>query len=165
MSGMQPEEIEDLHNPVQAYTLVDLSLLLRSVRHFINNSSSSQKHYEQLRTIEHLHRPNDPILSFDQVKRRVRWLSGVVPVEHDMCVNLCLAFTGPHENLEACACCNEAQYFPGTTKPRKRFTTIPIGPVIQAMYSSRNIADSMHYLERKLVDNLEHVRLNCYIFA
>jgi hypothetical protein len=159
-SGMQPEEIEDLCNPVQAYMLVDLSPLLHSVRHFVNNSSSSQKHYEQLRTIERLHRPDDPILLFDQVKQHVHWLSGVVPVEHDMCVNSCLAFTGPCKNLEACAHCNKARYFPGTTPPQKRFTTIPIGPVIQAMYSSCNIANSMHYLERKLVDNLEHVRLN-----
>jgi hypothetical protein len=83
-----------------------------------------------------------------------------MPVEHDMCVNSCMAFTGPHETLDTCAWCKASQYHPGTTKAQKRFTTIPIGPVIQAMYGSRGVADSMHYLERKLTDNLEHTRLN-----
>ena len=159
-SGMQPDEIDDLRNPGQDYTLVDPSPLLRSLRHFINNVSASRKHYEQLRAIEHMHRSDDPILSFDQVKRRVCWLSGVVPVEYDMCTNSCLAFTGPQESLDACSRCKEPRYCSGTTKPRKRFTTIPIGPILQAMYSSREIASCMHYLERKLAENVEHARPN-----
>ena len=159
-SGMQPEEIDELRNPGQDHMLEDPSPLLRSLRHFVNNSSASRKHYENLRAIEHMHRPDDPMLSFDQVKRRVCWLSGVVPVEYDMCVNSCLAFTGPRESLDACSHCGESRYCPGSTKPQKRFTTIPIGPVIQAMYSSRVIADSMHYMERKLADNVERARLN-----
>lgn len=58
-----------------------------------------------MQTIEHLHRPDDLILSFDQVKQQVRWLSGVMPVEHDMCMNSCMAFTGPHEMLNKCSQC------------------------------------------------------------
>ena len=154
-SAMQAEDIEDLRNPGQDYTLMDPSPLLRSVRHFINNYAASREHYETMRNIERLHRPDDPMLSFDQVKRRVRWLSGVVPVEHDMCVNSCLAFTGPREGLDACPRCKGPRYSPGTTKPQKRFSTIPMGPVIQAMYSSRTVAESMHYLERKLADNVD----------
>jgi hypothetical protein len=83
-----------------------------------------------------------------------------MPVEHDMCMNLCMAFTGPCETLDACAQCKAPWYCPGTTKAQKQFTTIPIRPVIQAMYSSHGVADCMHYLERKLVDNVEHLRLN-----
>ena len=158
-SGMQAEDIDDLHNPGQDYTLVDPSPLLCSVCHFINNLTASWKHYETLWAIEHLHRPNDPILSFDQIKQRVRWLSGVVPVKHDMCLNSCMAFTGPHETLDACARCKEPHYCLSTARPQKCFTTIPMGPVVQAMYGSCNIADSMHYLERKLADNVDHVRL------
>jgi Transposase family tnp2 len=159
-SGMQSDDIDELRNPTQTYTLVDPSPLLRSVRHFINNSSASRKHYESMRTIERLHKPDDPILSFDQVRRRVGWLSGVMPVEHDMCVNSCMAFTGPREPLDACARCHASRYCPGTTKAQKRFTTIPIGPVIQSMYSSPGVAGYMHYLERKLADNVERLRLN-----
>ena len=78
-----------------------------------------------------------------------------MPVEHDMCVNLCLAFTGPHEGLDACPRCKGPQYSPGITKPQKRFSMIPMGPVIQAMYSSCTATESMHYLERKLADNVD----------
>ena len=160
LSGMHPDDVNDLRNPGPEHTLVDPSPLLRSIRHFVNNSSSSRKHYELMRTIKRLHRPDDEILSYDQVKRRVRWLSGVVPVEYDMCVNSCLAYTGPRETLDTCSRCGEPRYCLGTTKPQKRFTTIPMGPVIQALYSSREVADSMHYLERKLTENLALARLS-----
>jgi hypothetical protein len=158
-SGMKADDIDDLRSPGQDYTLVDPSPLLRSVRHFINNSTASRKHYETMRTIERLHRPDNPILSFDQVRRRVGWLSGVMPLEHDMCVNSCMAFTGLRESLDACARCKASRYCLGTTKAQKRFTTIPMGPVIQAMYGSREVAESMHYLERKLAANVTSARL------
>ena len=113
-----------------------------------------------MRTIERLHRPEDQLLSFDQVKQHIHWLSGVVPVEHDICVNSCLAYTGPRETLDSCSHCGEPRYCPGTTKPQKRFTTIPMGPVIQALYSSPEVLNSMHYLENKLTENLACARLS-----
>lgn len=91
LSGMQANDINELHNLEQEYTLVDPSPLLCSVRHFVNNLAASWKHYEVMQTIECLHRPNDLILSFDQVKQHVQWLSGVMPIEHDMC-KLVLSF-------------------------------------------------------------------------
>ena len=36
------------------------------------------------------------------------------------------------------------------------FTTVPIGSVIQALYSSPDTADQMHYLERLFSANAEH---------
>jgi hypothetical protein len=124
------------------------------VRHFINNDLCSRDHYETARQIELLHNPSDPLLSFDQVKRRVGWLSGVVPMEYDMCPKSCAAFTGPYSDLEACPRCSEPRYVPGsTTKAQKRFSTIPIGPVIQAFYGSRMYSKEMHYLEKKLAEN------------
>jgi hypothetical protein len=85
-SGMSIEDIENLRNPGQEPALVDPSPLLRSIRHFINNTGSSREHYDILREIELLNDPKNDFLSFDKVKRRVRWLSGVVPIENDMCV-------------------------------------------------------------------------------
>ena len=37
------------------------------------------------------------------------------------------------------------------------FTTVPIGPAIQALYSSHDVADNMHCPERRLAANLEHI--------
>ena len=68
LSSMQANDINDLRNPGKEYTLVDLSPLLCSVHHFTNNSTSSRKHYEVLWAIERLHSPDDPLLTFDQVK-------------------------------------------------------------------------------------------------
>jgi hypothetical protein len=159
-SGMQPIDIENLRNPGPVLDLLDPSPLLRSLRHFINNASSSRAHYDGIREIELLNNPSEEFLSFDQVKRRLGWLSGVIPVEHDMCPQSCVAYTGPFNELEVCPRCSTTRYFPGTTKPRKRFTTLPIGPVIQSFYSSSDIADQMHYMERRLAANAEEARHN-----
>lgn len=157
-SGMLPDDIESLRNPSPVLDLADPSPLLRSLRHFINNAGSSRAHYDNVREIELLHNPSDAILSFDQVKRRLRHLSGVVPLEHDMCPGSCIAYTGPYNELSVCPRCSTTRYFPDTDKPRKRFTTIPIGPVIQAFYGSRDVADHMHYLERRLAANADQLR-------
>ncbi|KAH8982016.1 hypothetical protein EDB92DRAFT_1759692, partial [Lactarius akahatsu] len=148
-TGILSEDINSLWNPEPGYEFVDLSPLLCSLQHFINNSTTSWSHYNKLWAIKQLHRPDDPIMSFDQVKHHLHWLSGVMPIEHDMCMNSCVAFVGPYRILEACPWCSEPRYSPGTTKPQKCFTTIPVGPVIQALYSSHKLADKMHYLEKK----------------
>jgi hypothetical protein len=44
----------------------------------------------------------------------------------------------------------QPSYIPGKTKAQKRFSTILIGPVVQALYGSREIAGHMHYLEKAL---------------
>ena len=157
-SGMEPDDIEALRDPSPVFDLKDPSPLLRSLRHFINNSGSSRDHYEDIRETELLDNPSNDFLSFDQAKRRLRWLSGVVPIEHDMCPETCVAYTGPYEALDSCPRCSTSRHFPGTTTPRKRFTTVPIGPVIQALYGSHDMAEHMHYLERSLSENADHAR-------
>ena len=158
---MDTDDILNLRNPEPGYDLVEPSSLLRSIRHFINNTGTSRDHYNTLREIEHQHNPQDTILSFDQAKRRVRWLSGVVPIEHDMCPESCIAYTGPYGELEICPRCSTPRYIAGDNKkPQKRFSTIPVGPVIQALYGSRDIAEHMHYLEQRLAQNVEHVRVH-----
>ena len=157
-SAMQSEDIESIRDPGPVLDLEDPSPLLRSLRHFVNNSGSSRAHYESIREIELLNNPSDGFLSFDQAKRRLRWLSGVVPLEHDMCPNTCIAYTGPYKELNMCPRCPLSWYFPNSTTPRKRFTTVPIGPVIQAFYGSHDIAGDMHYLDRALSSNVDRVQ-------
>ena len=157
-SGMHPDDIESLRSPSPVLDLEDPSPLLRSLRHFVNNFGSSRAHYEGIREIELLNDPSNDFLSFDQVKRRLGWLSGVVPLEHDMCPNSCVAYTGPYEELDTCPRCPLSRFFPDTNNPRKRFTTLPIGPVIQAIYGSSEIASHMRYLERALSTNAERAQ-------
>ena len=147
-TAMDPEDISTLRNHEAGSGLLDPSPLLRSIQHFVNDASASRYHYDGIRDIERHHNPNDPMLSFDQVKLRVRWLSGVVPIEHEMCPNSCVAYTGPYDELDRCPHCTTPRYFPETGKPQKRFLTIPIGPVIQDLYGSRELAEHMHYYEK-----------------
>ncbi len=68
-SGMEPEDIEQLRSPEPECDLEDPSPLLRSLRHFINNSSASWDHYDTTRCIELLNNPDGTFLLYDQVKR------------------------------------------------------------------------------------------------
>ena len=80
-----------------------------------------------------------------------------------MCPKSCIAYTGPYGELDSCPRCGTPRYIAGDTvnnKAQRRFSTVPIGPVIQALYGSREIADHMHYLERRLARNVEHVRVH-----
>jgi hypothetical protein len=135
-SGMDSEALETLRNPQPMIDLLDPSPILCSLRHFINNAGSSRDHFDNLRAIELLNDPKSKLLSFDQVKRRIRHLSGVVPVEYDMCPNSCVAFTGPYCDLDKCPTCQTSRYHPDLSKPQKQFWTVLIGPVIQAFYGS-----------------------------
>ena len=157
-SGMQLEDIDSLWDPGLVLDLEDPSPLLRSLRHFINNSGSSWAHYNGIWEIELLNNSSEVFLSFDQVKRWLCWLSGVVPVEHDMCPNTCVAYTGLYKELDTCPHCALSRHFPDTNTPRKRFATVPIGPVVQAFYGSPELAEHMHYLGRALSMNTDHAQ-------
>ncbi|KAI9447400.1 hypothetical protein H4582DRAFT_1798041, partial [Lactarius indigo] len=74
-----------------------------------------------------------------------------------MCINSCLAYTGPFSGLESCPMCSEARYdqyrleaSSGRDKiPRQRFHTIPIGPQLQALYRNPESARRAHYLRQE----------------
>ncbi|KAH9022586.1 hypothetical protein EDB84DRAFT_1274524 [Lactarius hengduanensis] len=133
-SVTDPEDLYNLRNPEPPLEFLDPSPLLRSLRHFINNAGASRDHYDNIRAIELLNNPKDDFLSFDQVKRRIRHLSGVISLEHDMCPDSCIAYTGPYGDLDSCPRCHASRYHPDSRRARKRFSTVPIGPVIQAFY-------------------------------
>ena len=96
------------------------------------------------------------VLSFDQIKRRVKNLTGIVLIYDDLCVKSCMAFTGPYKGLDACLECGEPRYDPvlllssngSIKKPRQSMTTIPIGPQIQVLWSHRVSAEKMSYRQR-----------------
>jgi hypothetical protein len=77
-----------------------------------------------------------------------------------MCPDSCIAYTGPYSELDKCPQCQTPWYHPDSLKPQKWFLTIPIGPVIQSFYGLHEITEKIHYLEQKLSENLETLRLN-----
>ena len=114
-------------------------------------TNASQETYNSFRAAALARHPDNPFLSFDQMKRRVEQISGVVPITHDMCPNSCAAFTGPFRDLAECPVCSASRYNhtqPGQSSTlvlRCQFITIPIGPVLQAMHRSPENAKLMQY--------------------
>ena len=78
------------------------------------------------------------------VKKRVRSLAGFQPVRYSCCVNSCVCFVGPYEDLTECPNCEEAR-FKANGKPRKYFDYIPIIPRLQAMSANSIHAKKMRY--------------------
>ncbi|KAJ3547513.1 hypothetical protein NMY22_g1612 [Coprinellus aureogranulatus] len=111
---------------------------------------SSQMAYTDTINALKLAHPEDDLLSFDQIKRRVRQLTGVRSIIQNMCPNSCLAYTGPFSNLDKCPKCDEPRY---TTKdgtsPRQEFHTLPIGYIIQALKRDKETAKEMDYWNEK----------------
>ena len=128
-----------------------------SVQNFINLLGCSQDTYANIRLNVLKLFPHAPMLSYDQVKWRVRRLSGVVTWEHHMCIKGCIGFTGPFAGLEACPTCGKHRYnqlkleaTDGIVKvPRKVFTTFPVGPQLQARWRDPKTAEKMLYRWRK----------------
>ena len=87
-------------------------------------------------------------------------LTGVVLIMHDMCIDMCAAFIGPFTPLDACPKCSKSQYHPGTRKPQRQFLTIPISPVLQALYCLEETAEQMHYLECITEQILKDIKKN-----
>ena len=72
-----------------------------------------------------------------------------------MCVNSCIAFTGPYEPLLECPKCHEPRHrplrdeeedTPSKCKPQECVTTLLPGGVVQAFWSGEETALDMMYL-------------------
>ena len=50
--------------------------------------------------------PLRPIHSYKVIRGMVERLTGITQIQMDMCINSCIAYTGPFESLEACPTCN-----------------------------------------------------------
>ncbi|ETW76855.1 hypothetical protein HETIRDRAFT_125856 [Heterobasidion irregulare TC 32-1] len=130
--------------------LVELNdpILRLSLDLFLAVSNASQQTYTDIGAALMRYQPALKILSFDQIQRRVAELSGVVPIIHHMCVNTCVAFTGPFRDLTKCPVCYELRYDPlkpGSNVPRQEFHTIPLGPQLQAVRRSVEGSQAMRY--------------------
>jgi hypothetical protein len=100
---------------------------------YLSVSNVSQETYSSVRKAIVRRYPNDDIPSYHQIKKYVAELSGVYSIEHDMCINSCIGYTGPFKELQACPECGELRFDPFTKKARQQLHTIPVGPQLQAI--------------------------------
>jgi len=131
-----------------------------SIKLFIATLNSSQQTYESVRAAVLEQYPEDNILSYHEVKKAIEELTGVTSVVHDMCYDTCVAFTGPFSALKHCPSCGKPRYkgqrqgssTQHSKVPNRIFHTIPLGPQIQALWSSpdgvKDMLYSLHQTER-----------------
>jgi len=150
---LDPDILDRLRNRCEEeIDLSDPNLRL-SLDLFLAAGNSSQETYNSVRKAILRRYPEDEVLTYDQIKRRVAQLSGVISLVHDMCINSCVAYTGPLRDLEICPECGEPRYDPiklaataGEAKvARQEFYTIPIGPQLQAFWRNGDSAQRMRY--------------------
>ena len=158
-SNMRPQDIERLRtaDPDPRLDIMD-SHFIKALRVFLSTTNASQATFDAIRSSLMQCYPDDPFLSFHQVRRRVEQLSGVVPISYDMCRDTCVGFTGPLLDLDSCPICGKDRYRTGTREPHRQFITIPLGPIIQALYGSPEIAEKMHYREQATTEILDYAR-------
>ncbi|KAL6308758.1 hypothetical protein BKA93DRAFT_815112 [Sparassis latifolia] len=94
--------------------------------------------------------PDDILPSYAQIKRQVAELSGVVPLIHDMCINSCLAYTGPFSALETCPKCGESR---GGQKKIARLQ-------LQALRQNPASATALNYRAKRTEEILETLQQN-----
>ncbi|KAF8583614.1 hypothetical protein K439DRAFT_1647178 [Ramaria rubella] len=118
---------------------------------WLSTQNSSQETYVKICQSHNKRYPEEPMLSYHQIKRKVVDWSGVEAIVHDMCPDSCVAYTGPFSNLKECPQCGLGRYDPivlensnGRIKiPAQQFYTIPVGPQLQALYRSPESAHDM----------------------
>ena len=77
-------------------------------------------------------------------KKRVRSLAGFKPVQYACCINSCVCFVGPYENLTECPNCKEGRYR-ANGKPCKYFDYLSVIPRLGAMSANATHAKKMRY--------------------
>ncbi|KAI9430938.1 hypothetical protein H4582DRAFT_1823289, partial [Lactarius indigo] len=156
ISGMSSEALDRLRSPSrnQPASLINEDSRL-AIDLYLGNPSDAT--YEVNRAAFLRRFPNMPLPSYYKTKRLVAELTGIESIVHDMCINSCIAFTGPFSELESCPMCSEVRYdqfrleaSSGTEKiPWQEFHTIPIGPQLQALYRDPESARRAHYLREE----------------
>ncbi len=161
--NLHPDVLERLRNPPTEEYRLDDPVLHLSLEIFLGLDRASEVHYDLFRSaVARSH--NIQMLSLHQVKRAVQDISGVRAVYDDMCINSCVAYTGPFASRDTCPECGENRYDQlklvetGNKIARQRALTNVIGPQLQAMWRTPAGAKAMKYradCTRKLMEDVE----------
>lgn len=110
-SNMQQNDIDRLR-AADADPRLDIMdrHFIKALRVFLSTTNTSQATYNSIRSSLVECYPDDPFLSYYQVRRRVEQLSGVVPISYDMCPDTCVGFTGPFVDCDRCPLCGKERY-------------------------------------------------------
>ena len=88
--------------------------------------------------------PNASHDTLKMTKKQVQSLAGFGPVRYNCCINSCVCFVGPYEDLTECPNCKEARYNT-EGKPCKYFDYLPVIPWLKAMLANSAHVTKMRY--------------------
>ena len=156
---LDEEMLAKLRCPPEEPEMLDKKTLF-SISIFNNLLSHSEKTYHDItNTIRQF--TGLELDSYHVVKKKIEDATTVTQLRIDMCTNSCVAFTGPFKELDKCPKCNENRYEENRKtkkmQPRRQFYTIPVGPLIQAMWRTPEGADRMRYRDRKTTEIIKTI--------
>jgi len=131
------------HPPQEPLDASDPDLRL-SLDLFLSTLNASEDSYRSAAEGIRRRHPDDEILSYEGIRKKVAEMSGVHPIIHHMCINSCVAFTGPYSDLDKCPLCAESRY------EKRRIDTTSINqsaPQRGGARKSQNINVTMQYAE------------------
>ena len=170
MLGMSSDAIKRLRNPSHKALSLSVDADTRMALELFLNDPSEKAYKKSHGTILCRH-PDDILPSYYKTKRFVADLTGIESIVHHMCINSCIAYTGPFSDLETCPVCSEPRYDlsgPQSSsrrerKPHQTFHTIPVGPQIQALYRDPESASHAHYLREERARVLSEIEQKQYL--
>ena len=162
-----PAILERLWNPPEAPIQLNDPGIQHSISTYLALEHASQGAYERFINSTKQNFPSAPgvnsCLKFQAVENLIVSYTGIEPIEHDMCIHSCIGYTGPFSDLTQCPqcgkmCWDEAKLDAtnGRVKiPAKRFTTLPLGLQLQALYQNPESARDMQYLYQRIQQVLD----------
>ncbi|KZT69500.1 hypothetical protein DAEQUDRAFT_756881 [Daedalea quercina L-15889] len=159
------ETVHRLRNPPEEEVKIVDDDVLYSLQMFMRLHNHPQDAYNGTREMYNQRHPDHPMLSLYEVEKKITELTGVVPVLVDMCPKSCMAYTGPFAERESCLYCGAPRYDQeklrrsgGKVKVARHFSTIPIGPQLQALRRSKPSARAARYRHEQTQKILAQLR-------
>jgi hypothetical protein len=133
-SRLDPDTLERLRHPPTSPANVSDPDFRLGLDLFLASLNASQNTYNMSREGILRRHPDDHIPSYDQMKRAIAEITGIMPIVDDMCSNSCIAYTGPLSKLDTCTECGAPRLNPLMKKADQHLFTIPLGPQLQAQW-------------------------------
>ncbi|KAJ7362561.1 hypothetical protein DFH08DRAFT_910784 [Mycena albidolilacea] len=163
-SMLAREDDARLWNPPRECLNIGDPALRQALKTFMGaDSPITEETFNAIRDAAIERHPLDDFPSFYKTKTKLAELTGICPLETDMCLNSCIAYTGPFTKLNKCPypTCHEPQYdqaklAKGVQEARTKFWTIPIGPYLQSLWRNPETAKELKF--RREVDKKIHLK-------
>ncbi|PCH37486.1 hypothetical protein WOLCODRAFT_31277, partial [Wolfiporia cocos MD-104 SS10] len=158
-----PGVLEHIQNPPTELVDINDPVITLSIEVYLGLDYVAQEYYNLVHRAVARCLPHIEMLSFSEVKAKVAEITGIIALKHDVCINSCMVFTGIYSDLLICLYYGKDHYVEKRVRrkhvnvPRKQMTTIPVGPVLQAMCCSVVSLEGSDYrskITRKVLGSL-----------